>query len=331
LTLVRAQSTAPSSNRHQTRTSRRDLISSISRSRPHINAIHIPPSFTSPSLASLSSILTQPVSVSLSSTYTQLNFTSLSHHSHDSRLPALSDHQPLHHITPSSTFTIHTSHELKSPNMSQFYMNPAHQAAFNTHAFAGPAHPHHASRSRRSQRYGTTQGSSKPVKTPRIHKESGEHAQSSTFRNAYEAARSFDLEDDEAFCPWHLLTEDDVCTSAHVNAASGLQTNLAQLHYIHSSSSDRSSSSSSGSPESSPMQPQLQPTPAFSLPGSAHNSMAAVFQQGSASHLKVHQPLAQRARAIPIIDPTSRNTSPPTSISPARQVQKSSYLASRRW
>lgn len=30
------------------------------------------------------------------------------------------------------------------------------------------------------------------------------------FKRDFEAARSFDLEDDELFCPFHLLTEDDV-------------------------------------------------------------------------------------------------------------------------
>jgi hypothetical protein len=221
-------------------------------------------------------------------------------------------------------------------NMSQFYLNPAHQAAFNSHAgFAAPAHSHHASRSRRSARYGSSsQSNTKASKAPRTHKETVEAAQSSSFRNSYEAARSFDLEDDEAFCPWHLLTEDDVSTSSTPSLPTSYilnsNANPFQLQSIHSSSSDRSSSSSSGSPETSPMQPQLQPTPTFSLPASVHNSMPTSFQQTSAGHLKVHQPLAQRARAIPIIDPTSRNASPPTSISPARQMQKSAYLG-RRW
>lgn len=30
------------------------------------------------------------------------------------------------------------------------------------------------------------------------------------FKRDFEAARSFDIEDDEMFCPFHLLTEDDV-------------------------------------------------------------------------------------------------------------------------
>lgn len=213
--------------------------------------------------------------------------------------------------------------------MSQYYLNPAHHNAFNSHApYAAPAHPHHASRSRRSARYSGSQGNSKSSKATRNHKDSVEAAQSVAFRNAFEAARSFDLEDDEAFCPWHLLTEDDVHTTPASTRVPNA--NTLQLHSIHSTSSDRSSSSSD-SPETSPMQPQLQPTPAFSLPASAHNTMQASFQQNSAGHLKVHQPMAQRARAIPIIDPTSRNASPPSSISsPARQVQKSAYL-SRRW
>lgn len=92
---------------------------------------------------------------------------------------------------------------------------------------------------------------------------------------------------------------------------------------MHSSSSDRSSSST-GSPETSPLQQQLQPTPSFSLTSN-------VFQQGSVNHLKIHQPMAQRVRnAIPIVDPNSRTTSPPTSISPVRQIQKSTFTG-RRW
>jgi hypothetical protein len=35
------------------------------------------------------------------------------------------------------------------------------------------------------------------------------------FKRDFEAARSFDIEDDEMFCPFHLLTEDDVSRLAH--------------------------------------------------------------------------------------------------------------------
>jgi hypothetical protein len=34
------------------------------------------------------------------------------------------------------------------------------------------------------------------------------------FKRDFEAARSFDIEDDEMFCPFHLLTEDDVSAMA---------------------------------------------------------------------------------------------------------------------
>ncbi|KAI9713082.1 MAG: hypothetical protein M1820_001067 [Bogoriella megaspora] len=136
----------------------------------------------------------------------------------------------------------------------------------------------------------------------------------STFRKEFEAARSFDLEDDELFCPFNLLTEDD-------------------LQFIHSPPSDRSSLSS-GSPESSPLQPQVQPTPSVVL-SSATNSFnpAPNFQPGQAQHhtMKIHQPSAQRIRnAIPIVDPSTRsNVSPsPPSISPARQMQQQ---YARRW
>lgn len=32
-----------------------------------------------------------------------------------------------------------------------------------------------------------------------------------SYRRDYLAAKSFDIEDDELFCPFHLLTADDVC------------------------------------------------------------------------------------------------------------------------
>jgi len=116
------------------------------------------------------------------------------------------------------------------------------------------------------------------------------------FRQGFEAARSFDLEDDEMFCPFNLLTEDD-------------------LHSMPSGS-DRSSLSS-GSPEQSPTQQQIQPTASFLLPPSTAFS---AFQ----SNPKLHQPQAQRSgKAIPIVDPTTRSVaSPPPSVSPARQLMQ---------
>ena len=74
------------------------------------------------------------------------------------------------------------------------------------------------------------------------------------------------------------------------------------------SGSDRSSLSS-GSPEQSPTQQQIQPTPSFLLPPS--NTFPS-FQPAQRIGLK----------AIPIVDPSTRQTSssPPPSVSPARQL-----------
>jgi len=53
----------------------------------------------------------------------------------------------------------------------------------------------------------------KQTKTTRSSKDSSEDNLAMNVRKDYEAARSFDLEDDEIFCPWHLLTDDDVSNS----------------------------------------------------------------------------------------------------------------------
>ena len=152
------------------------------------------------------------------------------------------------------------------------------------------------------------------------------------FRRDFEAARSFDLEDDELFCPFHLLTEDDVSAGQSRHPSSSpwddALTLGEQLQSIHSSGSDRSSLSS-GSPEQSPLQHQLQPTPSFVLSSAPNPYTPAAFQSGNASQTKLHQPLAQRTRnAIPIVDPSTRTVaSPPPSVSPNRQMQQQ-Y---RRW
>jgi hypothetical protein len=90
------------------------------------------------------------------------------------------------------------------------------------------------------------------------------------------------------------------------------------------SGSDRSSLSS-GSPDNSPLQQQTQPIPVPSFllnparyPALSHQQQAQAY----ASQPKLHQPLAQRGpgKAIPIVDPSTRNVaSPPPSVSPARQ------------
>ncbi|KAF1814111.1 hypothetical protein P152DRAFT_393287 [Eremomyces bilateralis CBS 781.70] len=138
------------------------------------------------------------------------------------------------------------------------------------------------------------------MRVARTHKDIVEAAAVSAYRLNFEAARSFDLEDDELFCPFSLLTDEDLTS-------------------MHSSGSDRSSLSS-GSPEQSPLQHQLQPTPAFMLPASTY--LQSLSSQHPSS-TKIHQPIAQRSsgKAIPIVNPATRNiASPPPSISPARQM-----------
>jgi hypothetical protein len=133
------------------------------------------------------------------------------------------------------------------------------------------------------------------------------------FRVRFEAGRSFDLEDDELYCP-NLLTFDE-------------------RQSIHSSS-DRSSLSS-GSPDSSPLQQQIQPqqvTPALSLSSAATSAyISPPTFTTTHENLKLHQPSAVRARnAIPIVNPTTgmRVASPPSSISPGMMQQTT---VARRW
>jgi len=194
--------------------------------------------------------------------------------------------------------------------MSQFfnYGGQHHPSHMNAHT----SHNHHGGRSRRAPRLSAAHNHKhfRQVRTP---KEFVVEAPNITaFRRDFEAARSFDLEDDEMFCPFHLLTEDD-------------------LQSIHSSGSDRSSLSS-GSPESSPLQHQLQPTPSFVLSSAPNPYTPAGYQpQQNSSQTKLHQPLAQRTRnAIPIVDPSTRAiASPPPSVSPNRQIQQ--QFMGRRW
>ncbi|KAK3623104.1 hypothetical protein LTR56_021774 [Elasticomyces elasticus] len=128
----------------------------------------------------------------------------------------------------------------------------------------------------------------------------------------FEAAKSFEFDDDEVFCPFNLLTEDD-------------------LQSIHSSSSSDRGSLSSGSPEGSPLQQQAQPTPSFSY-SSASSAFHSAPSGYSSHQMKLHQPSALRTRnAIPIVDPSTRSVaSPPLSVSPGRQMQQQQYM-SRRW
>ncbi|KAF8533185.1 hypothetical protein BDD12DRAFT_762475 [Trichophaea hybrida] len=122
-----------------------------------------------------------------------------------------------------------------------------------------------------------------------------------TFVEKFEAGRSFDVEDDFAFIP-ELCTEEEVC-------------------YV--SCSDRSSTSS-GSPQSSPLQHQVQPSPAYP-------HVSAYASMFSNSFLKYQTPVPSRHRnAIPIVNPSTgmRVASPPLP-SPGRVGSHS--LSRRAW
>ena len=168
-------------------------------------------------------------------------------------------------------------------------------------------------------------------------------------RARFEAGRSFDLDDDLEFCPG-LLTEDDVSHSfldkpsiPHVILhSSNTITNpivAEQLQSIHSSSTD--GSLSSGSPQSSPLQPQVQPsqqvTPSFSLSSAstANYNPTSGYQPSNHNQqqMKIHQPSALRTRnAIPIVNPNTgmRLPSPPSSVSPA-MLQQHQQTYQRHW
>jgi hypothetical protein len=187
-----------------------------------------------------------------------------------------------------------------------------HQAQ-NHHSLA-QSHNHHNSR-RRAPRLSASQNSQRQFRGAKSIKDSNvEPPNVAAFRVRFEAGRSFDLEDDELYCP-NLLTFDE-------------------RQSIHSSSSDRSSLSS-GSPESSPLQQQIQPqhvTPALSLSSAATSAYISppTFMM-THDTLKLHQPSAVRTRnAIPIVNPSTgmRVASPPSSISPGMMQQTT---AARRW
>jgi hypothetical protein len=156
------------------------------------------------------------------------------------------------------------------------------------------------------------------------------------FRVRFEAGRSFDLEDDELYCP-NLLTFDEVHfhrPAWDTPTLGSLEADMSfQRQSIHSSS-DRSSLSS-GSPDSSPLQQQIQPqqvTPALSLSSAATSAyISPPTFTTTHENLKLHQPSAVRARnAIPIVNPTTgmRVASPPSSISPGMMQQTT---VARRW
>lgn len=211
--------------------------------------------------------------------------------------------------------------------MSNYHYGQAHYSNMPSHNSHG-SHGNHG-RNRRGPRV-ASQNAHRHYKVQRSPKEVPEVPSYSDYLQRLEAAKSFEFDDDELFCPFHLLTEDDVRLIATYTHANG--TDTSQLQSIHSASYSDRGSLSSGSPESSPLQQQVQPTPSFLL-SSASSSFtptpvsAIGFQSQS---MKLHQPMAQRSRnAIPIVDPSTRSVaSPPLSVSPARMQQQ--YMQ-RRW
>ncbi|EME78419.1 uncharacterized protein MYCFIDRAFT_122461, partial [Pseudocercospora fijiensis CIRAD86] len=176
------------------------------------------------------------------------------------------------------------------------------QQSHNSHS-----HGHHG-RSRRGPRI-SSQNAHRQYKAQRSPKEEVPAPQTHIdYMRTLEAAIGFDFDDDEVFCPFNLLTEEDLTS-------------------IASSGSDRGSLSS-GSPEASPLQQQVQPTPSALLSSVPHAYQSANYQQ---THTKLHQPMAQRTRnAIPIVDPSTRSVaSPPMSVSPGRQMQQ--QYVRRQW
>jgi len=72
------------------------------------------------------------------------------------------------------------------------------------------SHPHnHHGRSRRGPRI-SSQNAHRHYKAQRSPKEVPETPTYNEYLQKLEAAKSFDFEDDEVFCPFHLLSEDDV-------------------------------------------------------------------------------------------------------------------------
>lgn len=93
-----------------------------------------------------------------------------------------------------------------------FYFSSQHPP---NHSNIHSSHSHHAGRSRRATRASAAhhhQQHQKQMRALRIQKEQEDVQieKAITFRREFEAARAFEFDDDEAFCPFNLMTEDDV-------------------------------------------------------------------------------------------------------------------------
>ncbi|CCU82223.1 unnamed protein product [Blumeria hordei] len=168
------------------------------------------------------------------------------------------------------------------------YNNYQHSVPHNQSTLS----PHATSRSRRAPR--PSQNSQK--QSYRSARKEEEPIIVTSFRQRFEAGRSFDLDDDLEFCP-SLVTDIDMFS-------------------INSASSDRSSLSSE-SPGSSPQSHQVSPS-TFHLNPSPTPYIPAPYRAQS-SNIKSNQSGSGRTRnAILIVNPSSRIDSTP---SPDRQPQ----------
>lgn len=195
------------------------------------------------------------------------------------------------------------------------------------------SHGHHG-RSRRGPRV-SSQNTHRQFKPQRSLKEDTPQAPTyGHYLRVLEAAKTFEFEDDEIFCPFNLLTEDDV-RKKHPHNPRTYADPVFQLTSLHSASASDRGSLSSGSPEGSPLQQQVQPTPSLLLSSVPNTYTPVNYQQLAPT--KLHQPMAQRTRnAIPIVDPSTRSVaSPPMSVSPGRQMQQQQQqqqqYVTRRW
>lgn len=234
--------------------------------------------------------------------------------------------------------------------MSNHYYGGAHLQSSLPHQ-SHATHGHHG-RNRRGPRV-SSQNTHRQYKAQARPKEVQTAPDYSDYMARLEAAKSFDLEDDMSFCPFHLLTEDDVGAMNIINEE--YNTDFQQLQSIHSATMSERGSASSGSPDSSPLQHQIhphpQPNPSLLLSPSGvafipgQNSMStgmhgAQFnvhlpQSALNQKTKLHQPMAQRIRnPIPIVDPSTRagTTSPPQqSVSPPRMHHHQQQYMQRHW
>lgn len=91
---------------------------------------------------------------------------------------------------------------------SYHYGMPHYQTAASTHS--NHSHGHHG-RSRRGPRV-NSQNAHRQYKAQRSPKEELPQPPTATdYLRLLEAAKGFEFDDDEVFCPFNLLTEDDVC------------------------------------------------------------------------------------------------------------------------